>query len=249
MKKESGNSTVRTTLLLCVIGLVLIIAGMAIDKKILNIKIQDVCSNLGALFLIIGTLQWFFDENSRQGLMDQINERLDQRERLRTLGVDRGLKNSKEIGAEDQDVSDLKNAERVVIGVHYSDGTIVRFENVIRSRLEKKKVTQILHSDPAGTKAKHFLENSLATPVNLQVKIGQFKQVMNSKFSADPNLQLIAHDRVLRYSFVYCEKFIWIIFMTNSSAYVPQVPALKVHAGTPLFNFFFEDIRGLGATL
>lgn len=249
MNNNSNASSIRTTLILCVIGLILIIAGISIDYKVLNVKIQDVCSNLGALFLIIGTLQWFFDENSRQGLVNQINDRLDLRERLRTLGIERGLKNSKEINIEQQDIADFKVAEKFIIGVHYSDGTIVRYENVIKTRAENKKTTQILHSDPTSQVAKHYLENSQAAPVELKKKISQFKQVLASRFGNDSNLQLIAHDRVLRYSFVYCEKFIWIIFMTNSSSYCPEIPALKVHAGTPLFNFFVEDIRGLGAKL
>lgn len=230
-------------------GLILIIIGMSIDKKFLNIKIQDIFSNIGALLLIIGTLQWFFDENSRQGLIDEINDRLDQRERLRALGIDRGIKNSKELNAEEKEIEHLKSASKVIIGIHYSDGTVVRFEGLIKSRIEKKKPTVILHSDPSGSVAKDYLEKSLSSPVSLSTKIKTLKEVMNSKFGNPPELQLIAHDRVLRYSFVYCEKFIWVIFMTSSSSYVSHVPALKVHVGTPLFDFLIEDIRGLGVSI
>ena len=223
---------------------------MAVDIKFINIKLQDVCSNLGALFLIIGTLQWFFDENSRQGLIDEINKRLDEREMLRTSGVEQGLENSKEITIQKQDIADLKSAAKVVIGIHYSDGTIVRYEDIIKSRIKANKTTQILHTNPKGSVSKHYLENSLAAPVDLSKKIDQLMEVLKKRFGDKlDGITLTTHDRVLRYSFVYCERFIWIIFMTNSSNYCAQVPALKIHVGTPLFQFFQEDILGLGATL
>jgi len=55
---------------------------------------------------------------------------------------------------------------------------------------------------------------------------------------------ILFHDRVLRYSFIQTDDFIWVKFFTNSPERA-EVPALKVRAGTPLFKFFNDDAQRL----
>ena len=124
--------------------------------------------------------------------------------------------------------------------LHYSAGVIVRFESIINARIALNKVTQILHSAPDGI-AKSYLENCLSA--------SRFLGLISDRFAQSSKVRTISHARVLRYSFVYSDDSIWIIFLTNSAGYEAAIPAFKISSGTPLFEFFKRDIRDLGATV
>ena len=132
--------------------------------------------------------------------------------------------------------------------LHYSAGVIVRFESIINARIALNKVTQILHSAPDGI-AKSYLENCLSAPLNLQSKVSRFLGLISDRFAQSSKVRTISHARVLRYSFVYSDDSIWIIFLTNSDGYEAAIPAFKISSGTPPFEFFKRDIRDLGATV
>jgi hypothetical protein len=240
-----------TTRNLIISGIILIVASNTFSWTIWNVKLHELLANIGALILVIGVLQWFFDEESRQQLIDQIivalANYLNRRETLDQLGVADCITDSKAIVGE-RWAQELVSARVLVIGVHYSDSVIVRFESIINARITQNKITQILHSAPDGI-AKEYLENCLSVQTNLESKVSRFLRLIDERFSQSAKVRTIPHHRVLRYSFVYTEQFIWLVFLTNTDGYEPAIPALKVSSGTPLFDFFQKDIRDLGATL
>ena len=61
-----------TTRNLAILGIALIVAGNSFSWTTWNIKAHELLANVGALILVIGVLQWFFDENSRQQLIDRV---------------------------------------------------------------------------------------------------------------------------------------------------------------------------------
>lgn len=240
-----------TTSNLITLGLLLILLGNAFSWIFLNIKVHELLANLGALFLLVGTLQWFFDEDSRQKLIAQVSanvrEYLKNRDRFSELGISDCLIDSKGISANGQ-VEEFINSQNFAIGIHYSDGTIVRFEKIINERISQNKFTQIAHVSDCGYAAS-YLTHSHSNPVNMQQKVSQLLGVINSRFSNSPLIALIKHDRVLRYSFIYTDKCIWVTFITNSDQYQPQVPSLRISSESELFNFFKQDIQNMGITV
>jgi len=232
-----------------IIGLVLILAGNAFTLVFLNIKVHELLANVGALFLLVGTLQWFFDEDSRQHLVSQVSETvrdyLDKRDRFATLGISDCLIDSKSISSPKVEFDVFVDSNNFAIGVHYSDGTIVRYEKVINERIAQGRLTQIAYVSPTGTASK-YLSSCLGHAVDIQQRISQLLELTKTRFAEPKLLELVSHDRVLRYSFVYSDQCIWIIFITNSNGYQPQVPALRLTANSELFEFFKQDIKSLG---
>lgn len=233
---------------LVIIGLVLIIIGNAFTATFLSIRINELIASVGALFLVVGTLHWFFDEESRQQLVahvtDRVGDYLDRRDNLAQHGIVNCLLDSKTI-SDYRWEAELIDSQVLAIGIHYSDGTVARYERIIQSRIAKNKITQIAHSKTGGI-SQSYLENCLANPIKLTERLGQLQQVITARFGESPYLKLLEHDRVLRYAFNYCERALWIIFSTNTDSYQPHVPALRINAGSELFDFFKSDISRLG---
>ena len=65
-----------------------------------------------------------------------------------------------------------------------------------------------------------------------------------SEIDPSHRIRLLYHDRVMRYSFIGTNEYLWVKFFTNSP-HRAVVPALKIRAGTPLFEFFRQDIQRL----
>jgi len=237
-----------TTRNLTIIGIVLIIIGNSFSWTVWNVKLHELLANVGALILVVGVLQWFFDEESRQHLVDQLTSQigvyLNRRDNFASLGATECTLDSKSIISEKW-AAELIGARPLAIGIHYSDGIVARFEPIIRTRIANNRTTQILHSDPNGL-ARSYLERCLSVPVDLPAKVSQLQQLVSSRFSQSSKIRLIQHGRVLRYSFVFSEQALWLIFLTNSDGYEPALPAFRISAGTPLFEFFKRDIQDLG---
>src|SRR4051812_37200993 len=93
-----------TTRNLAIGGLVLIASGNAFSLTIWHVKLHELLANIGALILVIGVLQWLFDEESRQLLIDRviasIGSYLDRRESLGRLGAADCVSDSKSIVSE-----------------------------------------------------------------------------------------------------------------------------------------------------
>jgi hypothetical protein len=93
-----------TTRNLAILGIALIVAGNSFSWTTWNIKAHELLANVGALILVIGVLQWFFDENSRQQLIDRvissITTYLDRREHFARLGATECVRDSKTIISE-----------------------------------------------------------------------------------------------------------------------------------------------------
>jgi hypothetical protein len=216
-----------------------------------NIKTHELLANVGALILVVGLLQWFFDEESRQQLIERIisaiGEYLTRRDHFHRLGATECTADSKTITSEPW-AKDLIDAKSLAIGIHYSDSLIARFESIIRARIAQNKITQILHSDPNGL-ARTYLEKCLSVPVDLPSKVSRLQEVVATRFDESSKVRMIQHSRVLRYSFIYSEEALWIIFLTNSDGYEPTLPAFKISSGSPLFEFFRRDIKDLGAAV
>jgi hypothetical protein len=240
-----------TTRNLTLIGIVLIVLGNAFSLTVWHVKIHEVVSNVGALILVVGVLQWFFDEESRQHLIERISAHIDgylsKRDNLTRLGAAECTIDSKLL-VSDPWANELVEARTLAIGIHYSDGFIARFEAIIRARIAQNRTTQVLHSDPNGF-AKSYLEGCLSKAVNLEAKVAQLHRLVSTRFGNSSKIRMIPHSRVLRYSFVFSEKALWIIFLTNTDGYEPSLPAFRITGDTPLFEFLKRDIADLGASL
>ncbi|MBW7568475.1 hypothetical protein KIF53_20900 [Chromobacterium subtsugae] len=239
---------------LMVIGLVLIFLGNIFKLTVLEVKMHELIANIGALLLVVGVMQWFFDQEGRRLIIDDVKSTLDfyfskhdgeikKRDFVRSGGVIDFLEHSRDLHSDDNR-KELGEVSKFIIGVHYSDGFLSRFKDLIESRLSRGKEVHI-HRVKAGGAAAKYLEHWHVGAIVSQCISKQDRVVGAFK---NGNLITIRDvDAVQKYSFIYTEKFIWVILSTSSMGYVASIPALKIQAGTAMYEFLKNDIENLGA--
>jgi hypothetical protein len=226
-------------LIIIVLGLVFILVGNGFNYSILKIDIDSLLVNLGALLLVIGTLQWIFDEGMRKEIVQEIS--------IATLGTDRIYRNGLRDCTENSRKIDEDNLWKVtnvlIIGVHYSNRFIEDNADVIKSRIAAGKSTKIFHINESSLAA-DYLSESKSGKADIGEKTKNLTSLVGNEFGNSNLIEIIGHDRVLRYSFIKTDQTIWVKFFTNSAGY-SVIPAIKVETGTPLFEFFESDINRL----
>lgn len=69
-------------------------------------------------------------------------------------------------------------------------------------------------------------------------------ELIEIEFNSSPLIKVIKHNRVPRYSSIKTDQAVWAMFFTNSEGY-SIIPAVKVKVGSPLFEFFDQDVKRL----
>lgn len=233
MKVLSANAK----LVIIVVGLVLILIGNGFKYELLKIDIDSMIVNIGALLLVIGTLQWIFDEGVRKEIVQEISMATLGTERIYQNGIVDCLDDSKKIN----DENIWKSTSELIIGVHYSNRFLKDYAEIIKYRINHSKYTYILHLEDQSDAA-NYLRNSRSGDSSIGEKTRQMNNLIELEFQSSPLIKIIKHNRVLRYSFIKTDQSIWIRFFTNSKGY-SLVPAIKIGVGTPLFLFFENDIK------
>lgn len=236
---------------IAVIGLLLIVAGQAISWRFLKIDMGILVANVGALLLIVGLLQWLFDEESRASLVksiaDSVSKRISEHDRSGRTGVRDCITDSKEITAPPQS-DELEGAQKLIIGFQYSDGLVDRYRQIIERRIAANLETEIAHVRADGLAAE-YLRHWMGRPVDVPQKVNDVLGLIGRYFGTSGLVRITSFDYVLRYSFVYTESLVWLTFMTNTHLRQPLIPALKAESGTPLYEFLKRDIAALGLSV
>jgi hypothetical protein len=225
---------------LIILGLLLILVGNGFQSTFLKIQIDAVVANIGALFLFVGTVEWIFDETARRELVYELFRSIRGDDRIHRNGLVDCVINSKEVLEQEEWVK----AKILVVGIHYSPRFVEDNIDLIKERIRNKRKTVICYVG-VSTAAAQYLEHSASGLSDIDASISKLKSLTQSQFGSSQYIELIEHDRVLRYMFIYTEFSVWIKFFTNAKGYA-TVPAMKVRATTPLFEFFRADIFNIG---
>lgn len=239
MKTRKHIVSRNSKLILLSAGLLLILIGNGFNFTILKIDIDSLVVNIGALLLVVGALQWIFDEGLREEIVQEISVAALGSDRIYKSGIRDCLDNSKKIDEE----SIWKATESLVIGVHYSNRFFDDHEEVIKHRINSNKETHIFHIEETSVAAT-YLRQSHSGRSDIGEKTKNLTDLIEKEFGASPLIKVIKHNRVLRYSFIKTDQTVWVRFFTNSEGY-SAIPAIKVEIGSPLFEFFQKDIGRL----
>ncbi|WP_414754655.1 hypothetical protein [Anabaena sp. CCY 9910] len=226
---------------LIIVGLLLILIGNGFQFTFLKIQVDGILANIGALFLFVGTIEWIFDETARRELVYELFRSIRGDERIHRNGLVDCVINSKEVSEPEEWV----RAKILVVGIHYSSRFVEDNIDLIKERIRNKRRTVICHVG-VSTVASKYLKDSASGLSDINTGISKLKSLVQSQFNGSQYIDLIEHDRVLRYMFIYTELGIWIKFFTNAKGHT-TVPAIRIGAATPLFDFFKNDIRNIGA--
>ena len=219
-------------------GLLLILAGQSFKYEVFKVRLDSQIANIGALFIFVGVMQWLISSAERRALVAEIVDGIGGNKMLHTHGIVGSSLNTKLI----LDLDEWEKSSELIIGVHYDARFLTDRSELIAKRILAKRVTTIMHVNPES-KAAEYLRDSKSGISDIADSVRKLRQIAKEHFHDSPFLTLQEMNRVLRYTFTYCETSIWVRFITNSAGHVAGVPAVKIAAGTPLYDFFKADIK------
>jgi hypothetical protein len=226
---------------IAILGLLLILVANGFQFSVLKIQIDGVLANIGALFLFVGTVEWLFEETARRELIYEIFRSMRGDDSMQRSGLMDCMVHSRTLSEPEEWVK----AKTLSVGIHYSPRFIEDHLDIIKERIRDKKKTIICHVG-VPTPASNYLKESESGLSEIKSRLETLKTIVRNELQDSPYVEFVEHDRVLRYMFIYTEFGIWIKFFTNSKGRA-KVPAIKIASHTPLFSFFENDIRNLGA--
>ncbi len=225
--------------ILAIVGLACLALASTFHLSFLKVSIDHLLAEVGALLLVVGILHWFFELGLRKETIREVVATISGDTRLHDAGFVSCMMNSREVN----DAEEWRNAASLVVGVQYSPKFFKDFHEIIRERSASGRPTKAILLRPGGAAESYLRSTGTGNP-RVRECVEEIKQLLQETES-DPNVpktSVAFHDRVLRYSFIQTDDFIWVKFFTNSPDRA-EVPALKVRAGTPLYRFFSEDTQ------
>jgi hypothetical protein len=227
-------------LVLGVLGFILIGASHTFHFEWLKIQLDRLVAEVGALILVVGILHWLFDFGLREEMLREVAGTVVGSTLLHESGLDSCSMNARLVN----DSVHWSQAANLTIGLQYSPKFFKDFHEVLRERCRRGIPTTVTVLCADGIAARYLQESKTGNPA-VKESVSEIVALF-CEIDTGPKkcIHLVVHDRVLRYSFIQTDEYIWIKFFTNSPDRA-TVPALKIRAGTPLFAFFAGDIKRL----
>jgi hypothetical protein len=219
-------------------GLLLILIGNAFSLELVNVSIDSVLSNLGALLVVVGLLQWHFDNNLRFALFEQIRTEALASNRVIDSGICDYYEHSKDVDLKEFFVS----SSDLIIGVNYSARLIDNSINLLDERVKSGKKTTVICILEGSTSAT-FLGKSYGIE-NIDGDIGKLKRKCKEIDPSGKMIEVIQIDSVLRYSFILFDSRAWIVFGSNASGR-KSVPGFFVRRSGSWYTYFSKDVEQL----
>lgn len=229
----------RITLILIVGGLILIVAANSFEATSLKVKVDHLLAEIGALFLVVGTLHWMFESRLRKEMLNDIASTALGSARLYESGLVDCTSDAKKVSESALWVA----SDQLIFGIHYSPRYLEHIYSLLKDRCNNGKRTRILVVKPDSVAATYLASSQSRIP---DIK-GEINRIMDLINALDPNRNLVTlqyHQRILRYNFIYTEHYIWLNFLPNSRI-MTVFPAIKIQTQTPFYRFFEADIKAL----
>jgi len=221
-------------------GLILMIGStLVLPEKLGTLHLAEIVTNLGAFFVATIAVQWAFDEKMRREFMEDIAIHVLGNANVAKSGISDYVQDTKEINYSDL----IHKSDRLVIGLHYSPRFVEENFRLLQERASGFKRTTILLSDQK--EALQFLTSVRGETDHVIPSIKKIENLLaqinkNSRSS----ITVLRHNAVLRYAFVLGDEQIWIKPYRNSFGIV-RPPGLQIDQGSPLFEFYEQDVNQL----
>lgn len=227
------------SLTLFVIGTILIGVANTFHYEWMKIQVDRLTAEIGALILVVGMLHWFFEFRLRKEMLREVATTAVGSTHVHECGLETCSLNARDVNER----THWSQSTNLTIGYQYSPSSFKDFHDVFRERVQRRLPTTIMILRADGAAARYLHDSITGNPTvrqSVSEIVALFREI-------DPNgnrCRILYHDRVLRYSFIQTDEQVWIKFYANSPERT-TVPAFKFRAGTPLFEFFADDIKRL----
>ena len=226
-------------LALFVFGAVLIGTSNTFHYEWLKVQLDRLMAEVGALILVVGILHWAFEYGLRKAMLSEVAGTVVGSARLHASGLDSCNMNARHV----DESAHWSQSANLTIGYQYSPSFFKEIHEALRHRCERGLPTTVTILRANGAAARYLHDSTTGKPA-IEQSVAEIVALLREINAGRKGCTLLFHDRVLRYSFIQTDENIWIKFYANSAARA-TVPAFKVRADTPLFNFFAGDIKRL----
>jgi hypothetical protein len=227
-------------LILGFIGILLLAASTTFELTLMKVRLDHLLAEIGALLFVLAVLHFMFEMRLRDEMLKEVSAAVLGNERLHGAGLEDCMMSSRDV----KEPTHWETCSNLTIGVQYSPRFIEDSHWLIEKRAVAHRHTTILVMDEESPAAR-YLQESKTGIADVRGGVTRIRQLVDSAAKDNKGYVTIKkHDRVLRYSFIHTDEFIWIKFYTNSNERT-LTPAMKIRAGTPLFEFFSADIARL----
>jgi hypothetical protein len=222
-----------------IFGLVCYIAGFQISYVPFGVSLKELLVSLGSFFVVMVPLQYYFDITAKASLIKEIIDRNLRTTRISKAGIIDAYYDHHEVKYEEI----ILTSETLIICSQYSDAWYQRhFENLIE-RINAGKPTTFLMLNPNSHAIKYLGKSKTPKDIDSE-QIELFSEIKRRTGSNFKTVNIRRFDSVLRYSFVGCDKGIWVRFYKNAKG-ISKIPLILCESKTPLFDFFDRDVRDL----
>jgi hypothetical protein len=205
-----------------------------------KVELDRLIAEIGALFLIVGVLHLFFDLGLRDEMLREVARTVTGSTILHDAGLESCSMNSRQV----EDRVHWARCSILIIGRLYSTRFLKDFNELIKERCELGLPTVVTVLAADGSAAKYLQDPGIGAGTVQKSAEETAILLADIDRGAKKHIRLSFHDRIMRYSFIQTNEYIWITFYRNSPGRA-TVPSFKVRAGTPLYDFFNEDIQKL----
>ena len=227
-------------LMLVIFGLTCLATASTFEYTFAKVDVDNFVAEVGALFLVVGSLQFLFEMRLRRELLSEVASAVIGSERVVASGLIDWLEDSRKVSDEEH----WRHSKKLTVGIQYSPKFLDDHHAIVRARCVAGLDTTVLVLKPDGDAAS-YLTTTRTGQANVAGNVARIRELAKEAgMETQGNVKVVEHDRVLRYSFIETEECVWIKFFTNSRGRA-TVPALKVKAGTPMYAFLCNDTQRL----
>lgn len=222
------------------LGLVMICVSQLFQLNWCKIEWDRLLAEVGALLLVVSVLHWLFELGLREEMLREVAGKVSGGVALHDAGLEDCSIDSKQV----EDTLHWARCANLTVGRQYSTRFLKDFHELLRGRCVHGLPTTLLSVDPAGAAAGYLTTSGIGADAIRTSVAEALGLVGEYDAGAEKHIKFLLHDTVLRYAFIQTDEYIWVTFFRNSSGRA-TVPALKIRAGTALYEFFDRDIRQL----
>lgn len=227
-------------LVMLIIALLLITIGqIESTTEILKINFGTILSNFGSFIGFIAVSQWLYDQFVRQNFFEEIATTIVNCQSIQSSGIVEFFPDSKRIDI----TSYISTSKEMLVTTLYSNRIIEANIDNLRKRVVSGKKLIIL-SLAINKLTAQYLDSINWIKLNkLKIHDEDINQTVQELNSIKKNTVTRKHfDTIPKYTALMFDHDIIIIFNTNSQG-KKTTPALRIHAGSELFDFFKKDLE------
>jgi len=240
-KKHSSDRRKLVTMGIVCLGVFLLaVAAKFPSIQFIGLELSNIFTNVGTFFLVIMSMQWLFEEFTREDLVSDLSSRIIGNQNVASCGIVNFVSSTHEIPY----TTVFGEPGTIIVGFQYSSRIIDDYIGRLRDRALNGFNTVIIMFKEGGA-AQRYLADSRHETRHISAELANVIRKVreaNKDLPQDKMISIHQHDVIMRYSFVMTDNGIWVKLYKNSRG-TAEVPRFLVQRGSALYDFYRKDVE------